>query len=182
MPGDNFYSYEDKYLTDGSYAVIPAPIGDSALSQAKELAIEAYRALRCEGLSRVDFFWEDPRYRVQRQTRSWFFAERGQHNAGFYPHLDVPENVDLRRSELSRDHRPTRRSRIGAPLPTPTQYRSLKHHALLRQDLPSPPKPCGKIAAQQPLLRTLAKVFAQSGVRAARRKARSSSRNARRPA
>ena len=60
VPGDNFYSYEDKYLTDGSYAVIPAPIGDSALSQAKELAIEAYQALRCEGLSRVDFFWEDP--------------------------------------------------------------------------------------------------------------------------
>ena len=60
VPGDEFYSYEDKYVTDGSYAVIPAPIGDAALAEAKDLAITTYRALRCEGLSRVDFFWEDP--------------------------------------------------------------------------------------------------------------------------
>ena len=60
VPGDDFYSYEDKYVSDGSYAVIPAPIGEAALTEAKELAISTYRALRCEGLSRVDFFWEDP--------------------------------------------------------------------------------------------------------------------------
>ncbi|MGB3734609.1 MAG: D-alanine--D-alanine ligase family protein [Ilumatobacter sp.] len=60
VPGDDFYSYEDKYVSDRSFAVIPAPIGDEALAEAKELAIRTYRALRCEGLSRVDFFWEDP--------------------------------------------------------------------------------------------------------------------------
>jgi D-alanine-D-alanine ligase len=60
VPGDDFYSYDDKYVSDQSFAVIPAPIGDDALAQARELAIRAYRALRCEGLSRVDFFWEDP--------------------------------------------------------------------------------------------------------------------------
>jgi D-alanine-D-alanine ligase len=60
VPGDDFYSYDDKYLSDQSFAVIPAPIGDLALAEAKELAIRTYRALRCEGLSRVDFFWEDP--------------------------------------------------------------------------------------------------------------------------
>ncbi len=60
VPGDEFYSYEDKYVTDGSYAVIPAPIGESALAEAQELAIRTYRALRCDGLSRVDFFYEDP--------------------------------------------------------------------------------------------------------------------------
>jgi len=60
VPGDDFYSYDDKYVSDQSFAVIPAPVGDDALAEAKELAIRTYRALRCEGLSRVDFFWEDP--------------------------------------------------------------------------------------------------------------------------
>lgn len=60
VPGDEFYSYEDKYVSDQSFAVIPAPIGADALDEAKELAIATYRALRCEGLARVDFFWEDP--------------------------------------------------------------------------------------------------------------------------
>jgi len=60
VPGDEFYSYDDKYLTDGSYAVIPAPIGNSALQEGKTLAVEVFRALRCEGLARVDFFYEDP--------------------------------------------------------------------------------------------------------------------------
>ncbi|MEM1332191.1 MAG: D-alanine--D-alanine ligase family protein [Actinomycetota bacterium] len=60
VPAADFYSYEDKYVDDGSYALIPAPIGDEALAEAKELAVRSYRAMRCEGLSRVDFFWEDP--------------------------------------------------------------------------------------------------------------------------
>lgn len=60
VPGDDFYSYDDKYVSDQSFSVIPAPIGDEALAEARELAIATYRALRCEGLSRVDFFWEDP--------------------------------------------------------------------------------------------------------------------------
>ena len=60
VPGDDFYSYDDKYVDDKSFAVIPAPIGDEALAQAKALAIATYRALRCEGLARVDFFYESP--------------------------------------------------------------------------------------------------------------------------
>lgn len=60
VPGDDFYSYEDKYVADGSYAVIPAPIGDAALEECRKLAIRTFRALRCEGLSRVDFFYEPP--------------------------------------------------------------------------------------------------------------------------
>lgn len=60
VPGDDFYSYDDKYVSDDSFAVIPAPIGDDALAEAQQLAVQTYRALRCEGLARVDFFWEDP--------------------------------------------------------------------------------------------------------------------------
>ncbi len=62
VPGNDFYSYDDKYVSDQSFAVIPAPIGDDALAEAKQLAIRTYRALRCEGLARVDFFWEDPAF------------------------------------------------------------------------------------------------------------------------
>lgn len=60
VPADEFYSYADKYVDDGSYAVIPAPIGDEALDECRRLAIDAYTALRCEGLARVDFFYEVP--------------------------------------------------------------------------------------------------------------------------
>ncbi|MFK7918225.1 MAG: D-alanine--D-alanine ligase family protein [Ilumatobacter sp.] len=67
VPGDDFYSYDDKYVSDQSFAVIPAPIGADALEEARELAIRTFRALRCEGLSRVDFFWEDPADSAGRQ-------------------------------------------------------------------------------------------------------------------
>jgi len=60
VPGDDFYSYDDKYVSDQSFALIPAPIGDDALAEVRALAIDTFRALRCEGLARVDFFWEDP--------------------------------------------------------------------------------------------------------------------------
>ncbi|WP_420453413.1 D-alanine--D-alanine ligase family protein [Ilumatobacter sp.] len=60
VPGDDFYSYDDKYVSDRSFARIPAPIGDAALDEARRLAVETFRALRCSGLARVDFFWEDP--------------------------------------------------------------------------------------------------------------------------
>ena len=37
VPGDEFYSYDDKYVSDQSFAVIPAPIGDAALAEARNL-------------------------------------------------------------------------------------------------------------------------------------------------
>ena len=40
--------------------MIPAASSDEALANAKTLAIDTYRARRCEGLARVDFFYEDP--------------------------------------------------------------------------------------------------------------------------
>ncbi len=58
VPGEEFYSYEDKYVTDGAQLLIPAPIGDAAMDEVRALAVDAFRALRCEGLARVDFFYE----------------------------------------------------------------------------------------------------------------------------
>lgn len=85
VPGDDFYSYEDKYVADGSYAIIPAPIGDDALREAKDLAIKTFRALRCEGLSRVDFFWEDPAADTNGRPGRGFLLNEVNTMPGFTP-------------------------------------------------------------------------------------------------
>jgi D-alanine-D-alanine ligase len=59
VPGDEFYSYDDKYVTDGAQLLVPAPLSHDQLHTVQQLAIDAYRALRCEGMARVDFFFEE---------------------------------------------------------------------------------------------------------------------------
>ena len=54
--GADFYDYEAKYVTDTSTAYIPARIPEDVAEQVRELAVKAYSALGCQGLSRVDFF------------------------------------------------------------------------------------------------------------------------------
>ena len=55
-PTHGFYDYEGKYLDDSTTLYIPARIGEEDTRQVRELAVKAYRALGCTGLSRVDFF------------------------------------------------------------------------------------------------------------------------------
>ena len=59
IPGDEFYSYEDKYVTAGAQLLVPAPIPPAAMDEVRALAIEVFGLLRCEGLARVDFFYEE---------------------------------------------------------------------------------------------------------------------------
>jgi D-alanine-D-alanine ligase len=64
VPGEilsshEFYDYEDKYLDGTSNLVIPAPLDEATTARVRELALEAYRVLRCDGLARVDFFLEE---------------------------------------------------------------------------------------------------------------------------
>jgi D-alanine-D-alanine ligase len=59
VPGAEFYDYADKYLDDGSQAIIPAPLSPEATDEVRRLAVEIFRVLRCEGMARVDFFYED---------------------------------------------------------------------------------------------------------------------------
>ncbi|HSM67585.1 MAG TPA: D-alanine--D-alanine ligase family protein [Ilumatobacteraceae bacterium] len=58
VPGEEFYSYEDKYVTDGAQLLVPAPLPDHEVARVRALAIDTFRALRCDGLARVDFFYE----------------------------------------------------------------------------------------------------------------------------
>ncbi|MEO9485544.1 MAG: D-alanine--D-alanine ligase family protein [Ekhidna sp.] len=56
----NFYSYEEKYYaTSDAEIVIPAKIDVKYLPSLQHTAIQAYEALGCEGLSRVDMFLTD---------------------------------------------------------------------------------------------------------------------------
>ena len=51
-----FYSYEEKYVTNDAELLIPAPISEKQKNKVQTLAVQAYRALGCTWLGRVDFF------------------------------------------------------------------------------------------------------------------------------
>ena len=52
-----FYTYEAKYLDEEGAAIkVPADLAPDASDKVRKLSIEAFRALGCEGLARVDFF------------------------------------------------------------------------------------------------------------------------------
>jgi len=55
LPGDEYYSYEAKYISDNSQLLIPAPLPEAVSEQIRALAVQAYRAIDCAGLARVDF-------------------------------------------------------------------------------------------------------------------------------
>lgn len=55
IPSREFYSYEAKYLDGTSSLLIPAPISDEQMALVQRLALEAYRAVDCAGMARVDF-------------------------------------------------------------------------------------------------------------------------------
>jgi D-alanine--D-alanine ligase len=59
IPGHEFYDYDDKYVDDGARYLVPAPLSDDASVAVRRLAVDAFLALRCEGMARVDFFYEE---------------------------------------------------------------------------------------------------------------------------
>jgi D-alanine-D-alanine ligase len=58
IPGDEFYSYNDKYIDDRSQSIIPADLEPEQLARMQEIAIASFRALDLAGMARVDFFLE----------------------------------------------------------------------------------------------------------------------------
>jgi len=53
---ENFYGYEEKYLNESAKLFVPAPLTDGEVAEVQALAIRTFKALRAEGLARVDFF------------------------------------------------------------------------------------------------------------------------------
>ena len=58
LASDEFYTYEDKYVSGTSRVLIPARLSPQKLEEVRAMAVRAYRALACQGLARVDFFVE----------------------------------------------------------------------------------------------------------------------------
>ncbi len=59
VPGADFYDYEDKYHDGNAQLIIPADLPDGMAEQLQDLARQAYRALRVEGMARADFLYEE---------------------------------------------------------------------------------------------------------------------------
>jgi D-alanine-D-alanine ligase len=59
VPGDDFYSYADKYERDDAQLLAPAPLTESQTGEVRSLAVAAFEACRCEAMARVDFFLEE---------------------------------------------------------------------------------------------------------------------------
>jgi len=55
----DYYDFEAKYLDGSSRNVIPAEIGPQTRSRLQAYALQAFEAIACEGLARVDFFLTD---------------------------------------------------------------------------------------------------------------------------
>lgn len=64
LPGEivapgGFYDYETKYLTDDAELSAPAALDAEQTAAVRRLAVEAFQAVECAGLARVDFFLEE---------------------------------------------------------------------------------------------------------------------------
>lgn len=61
--GADFYDYDAKYNTDTSVSYIPARIPEDVAETVRDTAVKVYKAIGCQGLSRVDFFvtWQENR-------------------------------------------------------------------------------------------------------------------------
>jgi len=69
LPGEvtyagEFYDYATKYAEGQARLTVPAPIPPETSRRIRALALEAYRAIDCAGMARVDFFLEGDRILV----------------------------------------------------------------------------------------------------------------------
>ena len=58
QPSREFYSYESKYVDGTSGLLIPAPLPHETAEMICKMAVQAYQAIDCAGMARVDFFVE----------------------------------------------------------------------------------------------------------------------------
>jgi D-alanine-D-alanine ligase len=54
------YDYQNKYFTDDTQYLCPAPLDEALTLQIQDIAVKAYNALGCSGWARVDFMLRAP--------------------------------------------------------------------------------------------------------------------------
>jgi D-alanine-D-alanine ligase len=58
-PSREFYDYDDKYVAGAAELLVPAPLSPETTADVQRLSVAAFRAVRAEGMARVDFFYDD---------------------------------------------------------------------------------------------------------------------------
>jgi D-alanine-D-alanine ligase len=64
VPSHEFYDYADKYVDEGARAIIPATLAPEIVAEVQRLSVQAFVAVDCTGLARVDFFFDERNGRV----------------------------------------------------------------------------------------------------------------------
>lgn len=64
VPCNEFYDYDAKYVKGTSELYIPARVSKPLQEKLRKAAIDAFKAVACEGLARVDFFLERKTNRI----------------------------------------------------------------------------------------------------------------------
>ena len=117
VPGAEFYDYADKYVDDGSQALVPAP------------AVDRPSPTRCApsrcGCSRRCVRRPGPRRLLLRGGRPRLVVQRDQHDARVHPDLDVPEAVAGDGHVLPGADRRAGPPGARAPRPPPAAHRPL---------------------------------------------------------
>jgi len=85
-----FYDFEAKYLDDATTVNLPANIPSSASDEIRTQAIQAFKALGCSGLARVDFFYTENNEVVINEINTM----PGFTSTSMYPKLMAATGVD----------------------------------------------------------------------------------------
>lgn len=64
VPSREFYDYEDKYILGKAKLIIPALISKHQSQEIRKIALQAFKALDCSGMARVDFFIDRKKNKV----------------------------------------------------------------------------------------------------------------------
>lgn len=64
IPFREFYDYKDKYVEGKTSFVIPAKIPSSVAEEIQRLSLEAFKAIDCSGMARVDFLMDEETGRI----------------------------------------------------------------------------------------------------------------------
>jgi len=88
----DFYDYEAKYASDRTKLWIPAELPEPRSEELRDAAVAAFRALKCWGMARVDFF-------LERNTDRWYVNELntlpGFTDGSMYPRLWAATGIAL---------------------------------------------------------------------------------------
>ncbi len=115
VPGDDFYSYADKYEADDARLLVPAPLTDGAGGGGAGARVPGVRGVPVRG--------HGARRPVPARRRR-VPGERGEHDSRVHADLDVPAPVGGDRRALRGAARPPHRARHRTPCPSRCEGRT----------------------------------------------------------